>query len=320
MKILVIRFSSIGDIVLTSPVVRCVKQQLGAEVHYLTKEGFFDILSASPHIEKVFTIKKSVSEVLDLLRKEQYDCIIDLHKNLRSLQVQIGLRKRALTFDKGNLAKWYMVALKGRKWKVDHIVMRYMRSISSLGVSYDGAGLDYFIQKNVNDLELPERFVCFAIGGAHATKRLPEEKITEICRSIDLPVILLGGPADVEAAQIITDKLDHVKSLCGRISLSESARVTSLCMVLLTHDTGLMHIAAALRKPIISIWGNTVPEFGMFPFYPEGMKSAAIMQVEGLSCRPCSKIGFDRCPKGHFQCMTQQDVLSISKKVKELVR
>ena len=310
MKILIVRFSSIGDIVLTTPVVRCLHQQTGAEIHYLTKEGFAEIVQTNPYVKKVYTVRKKIREVIGQLHLEEYDYIIDLHKNLRTWELQIRLKKLALTFDKANRKKWLMVNFKSLSKGVDHIVHRYMKALKPLGVEYDGIGLDYFMGPAAIDFELPRvPFVCFAIGGTHRTKRMPVEKITGLCRQIKLPIYLLGGQDDIPSGVIVAGQVGHVQSMCGQLSLSDSARMIRHAKLVITHDTGLMHIAAAFHKPILSIWGNTVPEFGMVPFLPNTMaQRAEISEVAGLSCRPCSKLGFSSCPEGHFRCMQDQSI------------
>ena len=91
---------------------------------------------------------------------------------------------------------------------------------------------------------------------------------------------------------------------CGRYSLHQSASLLRQAAFVVSHDTGLMHIAAAFGQRIYSIWGNTVPEFGMYPFRTE----YEALEVPGLPCRPCSKIGFAQCPQGHFRCMRAQNL------------
>lgn len=324
MKILIIRFSSIGDIVLTTPVVRCLKQQLGAEIHYLTKKSFHTVLAANPYIDKIFTIQKKVNEILPELKKEKYDVIIDLHRNLRSWQIKSGLGVKSYAFDKLNFEKWLMVNFKVNKLPDIHIVDRYLAAVKSLGVVNDGKGLDYFIMKNeellINGVEFSERvstlqpfnpsthFIAFVIGAAHATKRLPTEKIISICNKIPYPIILLGGPEDAERGETIANAAgNHVINACGKLKLNQSASIIQQAWKVITHDTGLMHIAAAYNKDIISVWGNTIPEFGMYPYDPEGKNKNVIMEVNNLPCRPCSKIGYAKCPKGHFKCMYDID-------------
>ncbi|MFN0216258.1 MAG: glycosyltransferase family 9 protein [Saprospiraceae bacterium] len=317
MKILLLRFSSIGDIVLTTPVVRCLKKQLGAELHYLSKTSFSPILEANPYLDKVFSFQKEIpAELVRRLRVERYDYIIDLHHNLRSLCLKLLLGRPSRAFDKLNWEKWLLVNFKIDRLPNIHIVHRYMATVKHLGVEYDGNGLDYFIpeDENLESQQLPNQpFVAFVLGATHATKRLPEQKIIEICRQINHPIVLLGGKLEKNAAdQIAQAAGTHVYNLCGLLSLHQSACVIRLSNKIITHDTGLMHIAAALRKPIVSVWGSTVPKFGMWPFYPTGMDLNTSVEISGLSCRPCSKIGFEKCPKGHFKCMKEIDAQRIS--------
>lgn len=316
MKILLLRFSSIGDIVLTTPVARCLKKQLGAEVHFLTKKAFGPLLSPNPYIDRVFTFEKEIDEVLPLLKAGQYDLVVDLHHNLRSLRLKLALGRPARSFDKLNLEKWLLVNLKVNRMPDVHIVQRYLSTVSHLGVRDDGEGLDYFIPPEeevvVSDFSalLSEgNYIAFVLGATHATKRLPLDKMIEICRNLDQPVVLLGGKPEQATGERILGS--NVVNLCGRLSLHQSASFVRQAGKVLTHDTGLMHIAAAFRKKIVSVWGNTVPSFGMYPFYPTGIHLNTSIEVEGLSCRPCSKIGFDACPKGHFRCMNDISVPAI---------
>ena len=323
MKILIIRFSSIGDIVLTSPVIRCLKKQTGTEIHYLTKKNFEKILISNPYVDKVFSIEKEISEVITDLKSMNYDYVIDLHKNLRSLHVKKILGVKSFSFNKLNIEKWLMVNLKINRLPNTHIVDRNLETVASFGVKNDDAGLDYFIPKE-DEIDLHEiskkfnfpiadsKYIAFVIGAAHATKRLPVEKIIDICNGLKLPVILIGGKEDFENGDIISTKsTGYVLNLCSKLNLNQSASIVKQAQVVITHDTGLMHIAAAFRKKIISIWGNTIPEFGMYPYYPTALKEEVfknnIVEVKGLSCRPCSKIGYNKCPKGHFKCMQMID-------------
>ncbi len=319
MKVLLLRFSSIGDIVLTTPVARCLKQQLGVEVHFLTKQAFAPILTPNPNVDRVFSFEKNVSEVLPELRQEGYDWVLDLHHNLRSARVKWALGRPARAFDKLNFEKWLLVHAGINRLPDVHIVHRYLATAAHLGVHYDGQGLDYFIpEKEEVDVRcfspalLPGKYIAFAIGANHATKRLPTDKIVDICRRLEMPVLLLGGKTDMVAgAQIAAAAGPHVQDVCGQLSLHQSASVVRQASNVATHDTGLMHVAAAFRKPIVSFWGNTVPEFGMYPFYPDGMHSNTTFEVPGLPCRPCSKIGYDHCPKGHFRCMNDLNTTAI---------
>lgn len=179
----------------------------------------------------------------------------------------------------------------------------------------DRKGLDYFVpsDEEIKLSTLPEPFksgfIAFVIGGKHTTKIFPEEKVAEVCRKVTQPVILLGGKEDEERGKRIEQLAGSVIfNGCGKYSINQSASLIRQAEKVITNDTGLMHIAAAFGKSIYSLWGNTIPEFGMFP-YIEGKEGAISItcEVRGLSCRPCSKIGFDKCPKGHFRCMKDQN-------------
>ncbi|MFY9309007.1 MAG: glycosyltransferase family 9 protein [Bacteroidia bacterium] len=313
LKILIIRFSSIGDIVLTTPVVRCLKQQLpDVEVHCLTKKGFKGILENNPHISKIHTIEKDVKEVLPELKKENFDYVIDLHNNIRSAQVKVALGKPSPTFRKLNFKKWLLVNFKINKMPDLHLVDRYMLTVEELGVKNDFKGLDYFIpeQDAVDVSSLPkthqEGYIGFVIGAKHATKQLPVEKIISICKKLNQPVVLLGGKEDFENAKRIESAVGSlIYNGCGKYNLNQSASLVKQAKKIITHDTGLMHIAAAFKKEIISVWGNTVPAFGFTPYLPGS--GSKIVEVKNLPCRPCSKIGYEKCPEGHFKCMLMID-------------
>lgn len=306
LKILIIRFSSIGDIVLTSPVIRCLKEQLnGLELHYLCKKAFEPVLAGNPYINKLHFFENSIQDCISELKKEKFDYVIDLHHNLRTLLIKTGLGVRSSSFDKLNWQKWLLVNFKKNVLPPVHIVDRYLQTVNFLGIKNDGKGLDYFL---LNEYELKDllpsshrNFISVVIGAQHATKRLPVGKLTELCRGINYPLVLLGGPEDSDRGdEIAKGSGNHVFNGCGKFKLDESAFLVKMSEKVITHDTGLMHIAAAFNKPIISVWGNTVPEFGMYPYKTN---SSQIFQVTGLKCRPCSKIGYENCPLVHFKCM-----------------
>lgn len=339
MRILLIRFSSIGDIVLTTPVLRCITEQKGAEVFYLTKASFADIPAAHPMVSRVFALgapgnsllfkdkihfSDSLKELAGALRSLKVDAVIDLHNNLRSRLFRWMLGVPAFGFNKLNLEKWLLVQFGINLLPSKHIVDRYLEAVAPLGVQPDNRGLDFPIPSFIAD-EMPglifasfglspeQRFGTFVLGATHFTKRLPADKWIELSSKIELPIILLGGPAEYDTAeQIRAFSPEKVFNACGKWNLFQSAAAVQRSEWVVTHDTGLMHIAAALLKPIYSIWGNTLPEFGMYPYYPKSVNLNTSFEVMGLSCRPCSKIGFDHCPKGHFKCMNLQSIDQIA--------
>ena len=309
MKILIVRLSSIGDIVLTTPVVRCLKTQMdNAEIHYVSKEPYQSILQDNPYIDKFFFLKESLSALIHDLKKEKYDVIIDLHNNLRTKIIKWRLGVQSFSFNKLNIEKWMMVNFKINHLPDHHIVDRYLETAKSLGIKNDALGLDYFIpHKDEVPWEwLPEThrngFVAYAIGGQHETKKLPVLRMIELCKKINQPMVLLGGKEDFDNAQQLQIELqESIFNTCGKLNLNQSASLLKKASYVFSHDTGLMHIAAALKKEVFSIWGNTIPAFGMYPYRT---KYHSLENLH-INCRPCSKIGFDKCPKGHFKCMNE---------------
>ncbi|MBA2407255.1 MAG: glycosyltransferase family 9 protein [Chitinophagales bacterium] len=324
MKILIIRFSSIGDIVLTTPVIRCIKKQVSeVEIHYLTSYSFRDIIEHNPYIDKKYYLENDLNSIVKSLRKENYDFILDLHGSRKSWRIKLLLGKKSRTFNKLNFEKWLYVNFKWNILPPVHIVDRYLEPVRWLGVRNDGEGLDYFLalkdEITIDQLPLTHihGYIALVIGAKHYTKKLPIEKLLKLCSYLTYPIIVLGGSEDQPIGEQLT-KSDSLKIVngCGRYSLNQSASFIKQSTVVITHDTGLMHIAAAYNKKIISLWGNTVPEFGMYPYVAD-LKSVKV-GIRDLPCRPCSKIGFSRCPQGHFKCMELIDQKLVAEAVSKI--
>jgi len=323
-KILVIRFSSIGDIVLTFPVVRCIKEQVtDSEVHYLTKPNFETLLTACKSIDKTHFLTKDLKEAVRFLKQEQFDIVIDLHNNLRTHLLTFQLGVKCSRFPKLNFQKWLLTQFKINRLPEKHVVDRYFEAVAQIGVKNDGKNNQFYIPSTeivdcttTYDLA-PKSFLAVAIGAQFATKRIPEPKLLEILSLVNLPIVLLGGKEDFKQAESICQKLSNqsIHIACGKHSLLASASLVSQAKVLLTNDTGLMHIASCFSVPIITVWGNTVPELGMYAYKPEKEVKISQFEVPNLSCRPCSKIGFQTCPKNHFDCMLKQDAGKIVEEI-----
>lgn len=324
-KVLILRFSSIGDIVLTSPVPRCIKTQFpDIEVHYCTKKQFGALVEHNPYIDRVHLLDKSLKELIRELKQEKFDYVVDLHNNLRTQRIKLALNKPTSSFDKLNYKKWLMVNLKINQLPNTHIVDRYLEAAAPLGVKSDNLGLDYFIPEKdvVESGWLPEEFrrgyVAFVIGATYYTKKLPFEKMVELCDRIARPVVLVGGKEDAETGEKLAaffqkseqsrDYEEKLKELgkktvvfnaCGKFNLNQSASLIKNATYVFTHDTGMMHVAAAFKKNTFSIWGNTIPAFGMYPYKTK----FTVFENNKINCRPCSKLGHHQCPKKHFKCM-----------------
>ncbi len=287
---------------------------MDCEIHYITKNKFKGLVEHNPHIDQILGIEDRVSELETELKNGAYDYVIDLHNNIRSRQV--SRITGALTFmvDKINWQKWLLVNFKIDRLPKKHIVDRYLDTLSAFRIQNDGNGLDYFPNPNTS-MDVKQRFgvsggyIAMAIGGQKKGKIMPYKKLAKIAIELSKPVVLLGGPEDSENARKIKALAgEGVHDACGQLSLDESALVVKQADALITHDTGLMHIASAYKKKVISIWGCTVPELGMSPYHPgEGSK---IVEVKGLPSRPCSKLGTGTCKD--FACMNlidEHDVL-----------
>ncbi len=322
-KILIIRLSSIGDVVLTTPLVR-VLYKMGYEIDYLIKPTFSDVLIGNPYINKLLYYTPGVERKFCQLDAPKYKYIIDLQNNLRSRKLTLTLGIPTLRLNKINLRKWLMTSLKINVLPSTHIVDRYIQTARKLGARNDGKGLDFFLyEKDIPSEKLLGSlpFVVMAVGAAHITKAIPIELGAKILQKLDYPVIIIGALTDWDSAHqmIVQSGKTNIRNLCGKLSIRGSAGVISKAEAVIAPDTGMMHIAAAFKKPIAIVWGNTIPAFGMGPYYGDASVPSLHFEVPGLSCRPCSKLGFNQCPKGGFQCMLGQDASGIAASISQLV-
>jgi len=307
MKLLVIRLSSMGDIIYTTPIVRCLKQQLpDAEIHFLTKPAFKHLYDNNPHIDKLLLLKASLKETIQEIRNEHYDRLIDLHKNLRTSIIKFKTGIPSTTYNKQAVLKWLSLKLKKNLVPPVHLVDRYFEAVTPLGVINDHQPIDYFFKQehqlaNILPPAFLNGYIAFVIGATHFTKRMPNEKVISICNQLNYPLVLLGGK-DVEpnAKEIQEKSTAQIFNACGVTTLDASVFLISQAKAVIGFDTGLTHIAEAFNKSIVSIWGSTVPELlGVQPYEVDHVLATGVT----LSCRPCSKFGLAKCPKGHFKCM-----------------
>ncbi|HEX8018836.1 glycosyltransferase family 9 protein [Mucilaginibacter sp.] len=319
MKILVIRFSSMGDIIYTTPVVRCLKKQVpDAEVHFLTKPAFKYIYDNNPYVDKLLLLKPSLTDTINEIKAEKYDQIIDLHNNLRTSIIKLRTGIKTSTYKKQPILKWLSLKLKRNLVSKEHLVDRYLKAVTFLGAVNDDNPIDYYVKAEHDITKLlpaghQNGYVAFVIGATHFTKRMPNYKIISICKQLNLPVLLLGGN-DVKANgdEIAAAVGTSVYNACGVTSLDESVFLVSKAQSLIGFDTGLTHIAEAFNVPIASVWGGTTPD--LLGVWPYKVKETLIAGIE-LSCRPCSKFGLEKCPLGHFKCMNdmpEADIVNFS--------
>ncbi len=329
MKFLVIRFSSIGDIVLTTPAIRCLKQQVAnSEVHFLSKLSMKSVTLHNPYIDKFHYLNNDLDALIDELKQEKFDYIIDLHKNFRSYKIRLALKVKTFSYNKLSLQKFLLTKLAIDFIPRTHISVRCINALNKLGVVDDGKGLDYFIdeKEKIKDNDIPHAhmfgFVAIVIGAAFHTKKLPVYKLKQLCAQIPFPIILVGGKEEFQEGNKIA-AVDKVKiyNACGKFSLNESADIVRRAKCVISHDTGLQYIACAFQKPVFAIWGATSPKLCVEPFYgtsqPQLHKN---ILVENMPCQPCSNYGTKHCPLSHFRCMKDQDVKEIAKAVEMILK
>lgn len=322
-KILIIRLSSIGDIILTTPLVRRLRNTYPqAQIDYLVKPMFKSLLAQNPHINTLLTTDRTDS-------LSTYDIIIDLQNNFRSKRLRSGKAKAIYFYRKQNWKKLLLVQFKINLFKAfKPVPERYINAAKELGLKDDGRGCELFVSEKdlqfaVKELTsgLPKLAVCY--GAKHFTKQFPVEKFANVLSSLlakhQIEVLLLGGKEDAALGEEIfrrIEKKDRVKDFSGKCSLMETAALLSSSNVVLTNDTGLMHMASAFGKPMMVLFGSSVEEFGFAPY----RVPCRILQVSGLTCRPCSHIGRSNCPKGHFKCMNDISDASVIQAVEEALK
>lgn len=334
MRLLFIRFSSIGDIVFTTPAIRCAKQQLpGVTLHFLTKASMKAVTSSNPYIDHFHYFENDLNATIKELKQFQFDYIIDLHKNFRSFRIQKALGVPVLSYQKLSFQKFLLTKLHLNLMPTRHIADRSVDALASLGVVNDGRGLDYFIPKEValKSNALPAAFqsgyIALVIGASYVSKKLPVAELQALCHKIPYPIVLIGGKEDqAEGDAVAAVNPIKIYNACGQFNLHESALLVKNAKTVIAHDTGFLYIACAFHKKTVAIWGATSPALQVEPYYPTELalnKSAgpSVQKewyynsiVPNLPCQPCSNYGTKQCSQGHFACMKKQDLQVIADK------
>ncbi len=323
MKILLIRLSSLGDVLLTTPAVRCLKRQLPqAELHFLTKKANASLLEANPYIDRLHLLSDPMDETLAQLKEEHYDWVVDLHNNHRSTYLRRALGCRTSVYNKENFHKFVYILTKRNVMSGRHVVDRYLDALQPLGIRPDDEGLDLFLPErlqgdsyralSVGDTTVgaltEHPYVAIACGAQHATKRIPNDKLEELCTLLRHPVLLLGDKSDRQRLSGCTFPAG-TRNLCGLTDMALSAALVRDAAAVIAPDTGLMHVAAAFHRPVVALWAATAPPLGFTPYRCDHYDA----RVDGLRCQPCSRQGGERCPRGHYHCMNRQDWSAIAR-------
>jgi heptosyltransferase-2 len=305
-KILIIRLSSIGDILLTTPLIRSIKKNNPLiQIDFVLKEEFFELLQNNPNLTNIHKYTKHGFEkqiLTNTLISNNYELVIDLQNNLRSREIVRPLHCGILRFKKDNIKKFLLVHFKVNKLKDAHqIPVRYAETA---GVDLDSEGIDFFTANEPDaKLRTDEKYIGLCPGAKHFTKRWPKEYFIELGNSLESAgyrIVLFGGSEEVELCFELEKQIKNALNLCNTSILQVGADM-KMCRAIYTNDSGLMHLASAIKVPVIAFFGSTVREFGFFPYKAKSIQ----LENNNLSCRPCTHIGRKSCPKIHFKCMKE---------------
>lgn len=305
-KILIIRLSSLGDILLTTPFIRSIKNQFPEiKIDFILRKEYSDALKLNPYLNKVFTysrIEKDNLQTFEEIKKSGYDLVIDLQNNLRSKKIISLIKSQSVSFSKNGLHKFLLVNFKINKLKdAPQIPIRYAKTI--LNFKLDEKGIDLIIDRKSADISSDKNnLIGFCPGARHFTKRWPKEYFIELGKLFSkkgYQVVLFGGRSDKELCKGLAAEIPTAIDLSNDDNLLQTFADMKLCRAIICNDSGLMHVASAANTNIIAIFGSTVKEFGFTPYNCRNL----ILENNSLSCRPCSHIGKDHCPKKHFDCM-----------------
>lgn len=339
-SIVVFRLSSIGDIVLTSPLVRAVRSDIGpkARLDFVVRREFAELVRSNHHLSVVHeydasTGWKGLRELNATLRAEHYGLVIDLHDSIRSRYLRTCCGANAITVvNKRKWERWKLVHWKKNSYcGIVSVPERYIETVSAFGIADDGRGLELFVPDTVQTSVArkmaalshysSEHVIGLCPGAKHFTKRWQKEKFAELgvrlIRSHKARILLFGGPAERDDCAFVTSEIasvagyESVADFSGKFSILETAAAFDSCDVIVSNDSGLMHVAAARKKKIVALFGSTVREFGFAPYGTE----STIVERPRLGCRPCSHIGRSACPLRHFRCMNDISVDEVERSV-----
>lgn len=315
-RILIIRLSSLGDILLTTPLIRTIKKKYPhIRIDYLLKAEYSELIKNNPHINQIHLYKKEeFKNINQSLAAQNYNLIIDLHNNFRSRKITAILKIKTLRFKKYSLRKFLLVKTKINLMKnLPSIPERYA---ATLGLELDNDGIELHSDKNPsNILSELKNIVGICPGAKHFTKRYPVEYQIHLCKLLvqsNFNVVLFGGKIDESICREISSKVPQVINLQNDDDILQTVSDMRLCDIIICNDSGLMHVASSLNKKLFTIFGSTVKEFGFMPY---NCDKSVIVENKNLSCRPCSHIGRASCPKSHFKCMNDLKPENIFKQI-----
>jgi heptosyltransferase-2 len=342
-KTLVIRFSSIGDIILSSPLLRVLRARFpDGQIDYVTRNEYAELVKSNQNLNYTYEFDamqgfEGLRVLKRKVRAEGYDLIIDIHDSLRSKYLRsIRGPKHVAVVNKRVIERTMLVKLKKNIYKkVASIADRYIEPLRQYGIVNDGKGLELHIPDEIlfgvsakmAKLQLNgfERVIGLCPGARHFTKRWPVERFAVVgvrgAREAGAKLLVFGGPDEVDLCTTLVDRINEqagdgrATHFCGQLSLLETAATMGFCDLIITNDSGLMHIATAMHRKVVAIFGSTVREFGFFPYE----ENAVVLERSGLYCRPCSHIGRSECPEEHFRCLREISVEEVYASARAMV-
>lgn len=317
-EILVVRFSAIGDIVLTTPLLRALKaRHPQARITFLTRQAYAPLLAASPRLHEVigWDPAQPLAGLLADLRTRRFTHRLDLHGSLRSARIRHGLGGRWGRYRKHRLARAVLIRTKRDLYRDRRpVAERFFDAARGLDVTPDGAPAELFLRREAFDaadrflaesgLGRERTLLAVAPGAAHATKRWPERHWLALMGRLTAraDVVILGGAAEAGlAARMAEAGGAHAASAAGQFDLQGTGALVKRARALAAGDTGVMHMATAVGTPVVALYGPTVEAFGYFPYRAR----ATVLQRDDLDCRPCSAMGGPRCPLRHHRCLEE---------------
>jgi ADP-heptose:LPS heptosyltransferase len=304
-NVLIVRLSSLGDILLATPLLRSIKKQFTSiNIDFLLREQYSDILKFNPYLRSLITLKDNYEELAAIIAQNKYDLIIDLQNNLRSHKLTAKSRAKKVRFKKHDFDKFLLVKFKINRMKdLPQIPARYAESLK--GFALDDKGLEIFLPPNIkSNLDEENNYIGLAPGSRHFTKMWPSYYFIYLCKMLNVngfKVVLFGGKNDMGICKEITELFPGTINLCNNDDILQIAADMKKCKAIVCNDSGLMHTACAAGTPVLAFFGSTVKEFGFTPYRNKNL----ILENNSLSCRPCSHIGRDECPQEHFNCMKE---------------
>ncbi len=337
MRVLVIRLGSLGDVVYVNGVMTALGMSVpGVVVDVVTKEAYAELLSCHPQLGRLIgfdglKLHRGVTGLVRFvgqLRQTQYDWAFDLHANFRSRIFTAASRARnKRRYNKGvwerRVAVW-----KRKPVLCLSVLERYLEPLRPLGVrdlpdvrihlSHENRQQALKLLRTDHVHNRP-RLIALAPGARTETKRWPEERFAQVARMITGrlggQVVIVGDDVDRPLAErVVVETGGCAQSLAGQTTLAELAACLEQCDLLVSNDSGPMHVAAAVGTPVVALFGPTVEGFG---FVPPGDRHRILSR--DLLCRPCSLHGSRRCPQKHFRCMREIGVEDVFREVQHML-